>query len=230
MTTTIPLITCICITGRRIVKLKKAIKYFKEQDYPNKELLISYPRSDRMTNHVLDKMLAESKFRIIKVERDDRITLGDARNHAISRSNGNYLCTWDDDDWYHKSRLSLQLHYLIESGDSYKAAILNQLVLFDRITKKAYLSFLYPWENTLLCKREVFENYHYRAKDRGEDSDIIDLLNADKALLHITGLPFLYIYIYHSQNTWGYYHFKSFLKRSKMLGMNICEKIATITF
>jgi len=228
MTAYTPLITCICITNNRIAKLKKAIMCFKAQDYPNKELLVSYPKKDRLTKYIIQRMIAAKELRIIKLERDDELSLGDARNQAVAHSNGEYICTWDDDDWYHAGRLSYQFHYLKESGESFKAAILNQLILYDDTTQQAYLSFLYPWENTLLCRKDVFYSCEYSSRDRGEDSTIIDILDAQKQLLHIGGVPFLYVYIYHAQNTWGYPHFKSFIKRSELLDSELSNTIAQL--
>ncbi|MET1056745.1 MAG: glycosyltransferase family A protein [Pedobacter sp.] len=226
MKTEYPLITCICITSNRIAKLQKAISYFKLQDYPNKELIISYPIKDKLTRYIIDRIISAGELRIIKLERDDKLSLGEARNQAVAKSNGEYICTWDDDDWYHVSRLSYQYHNLKESGGKFKASILNQLILYDATTQRAYLSFLYPWENTLLCKREVFTEYQYSNMDRGEDSNIIDMLDATRQLLHIGGAPFLYVYVYHDGNTWGYSHFKSFLKRSRLLDDELANSVA----
>lgn len=201
---------------------------FRSQDYPNKELLISFPRKDKLTPHVIDRIIASNDIGVIKVQRDDEISLGDARNQAIAMSNGEYFCTWDDDDWYHNNRLSYQIHYLLDPVAKFKASILNQLILFDSITRRAYLSFLYPWENTLLCRKDIFNNYGYSNKDRGEDSTIIDLLDGSQQLLHLGGAPFLYIYIYHDQNTWGYSHFKTFMNRSELLDMALSKTIAQL--
>lgn len=225
MESMLPLISCICITSKRIILLKKAINYFKSQDYPNKELVISYPKQDKLTRYTINKILEMEDLKIIKIERCDDRTLGEARNQAINRANGDYMCNWDDDDWYHSSRLSYQFHSMINSKKNYKASVLNQLLLYDQTTKKGYLSFLYTWENTLLCKKEIFIKNTYSNKDRGEDSSIVDFLDAENFLCHISDLPFLYIYIYHSGNTWNYTHFKSFFKKSQLLEDELTQKI-----
>jgi len=220
-----PLITCICITNQRVELLKRATACFKAQNYPNKELLISYPTKDTLTKKSIDDLISETDIVINQIERPDDMNLGDARNQAVEQSNGIYICTWDDDDWYHPHRLTYQLSYLQQAGDHFHACVINQLILYDQITRKSYLSFLYPWENTLLCKKEVFNRIRYTSLDRGEDSNIIDIVDGDKQLYHIWNSPFLYIYVYHSGNTWGYEHFKSFIKRSEELNHELNENI-----
>jgi len=220
-----PLISCICITNNRIFLLKKAIQYFKSQDYPNKELVISYPKNDKLTKYTIDKIRHTENLNILKVEREIETNLGDARNQAIMQANGLYVCTWDDDDWYHASRLSFQFTGLQGLYNPYQASILNQLLLYDQTNKKAYLSFLYTWENTLLCKKEIFLKNQYSSKHQGEDSNIIDYLNAEKLLHHVSKAPFLYIYVYHQGNTWNYAHFQSFFKRSEPLDDVLSAKI-----
>lgn len=225
MKTDYPLITCICITYNRISLLKKAVSYFIAQDYPNKELLVSYPQKDKLTEHVVDKLIAENSTTIRSLKRPDQMKLGDARNLAIAESNGEYICTWDDDDWYHPSRLSYQMYYLYTVGKELNACVLKQIILYDKTTEKAYASFYYPWENTLLCKKDVLNEFPYISKDQGEDSGIIDFLEGSQQLYHLPEVPFLYIYIYHSNNTWGYAHFKSFINRSELLNQEWTNSI-----
>ena len=45
----LPLISCICITRNRPGYLSKAIVCFKQQTYPNKELVILYEEDDLLT-------------------------------------------------------------------------------------------------------------------------------------------------------------------------------------
>lgn len=218
-----PLISCICITNNRIALLKKAINCFKNQDYPNKELLISYPQRDRLTKHMVNSLASD--LSIIGIERSDQTTLGDARNQAIVECDGSYICAWDDDDWYHENRLSYQFDCMHKSGNNYEASILNRLILFDQTTQKAYLSFYYTWEGTLLCKKDIFLHNQYSSKNKGEDSDIVDFLDNQNMLYHIPDVPFLYVYIYHRSNTWNYAHFKSFFKRSEELTEEVSIQI-----
>lgn len=228
MNSFLPLVSCICITNNRIVLLKRAIHCFRNQDYPNKELIISYPKKDNLTRYLLSESIKNEDLKIITLERSDEDLLGDARNQAIAVSKGKYVCIWDDDDWYHPRRLFHQFNYLENNGVYYQANVLSRLLLFDYTTKKIYLSFCYTWEGTLMCKREYFLDYHYDSKNQGEDSNIIDSLNDKRLLYHISDAPFLYIYTYHNNNTWGYAHFESFFKRSILINGNLSLDILNL--
>lgn len=223
-----PLISCICITNNRIALLKHAIECFINQDYPNKEFVVSYPENDKLTNHIIENNIKNNTLNILKIERPYKESLGEARNQAIKEAHGDYICIWDDDDWYHPNRLSYQFNSMQIPGKDYHASILNRLILYDQTTQKAYLSFLYDWEGTLLCKKELFLENHYACKDVGEDSNVIDSLNGKRLIYHISKAPFLYIYIYHRSNTWNYSHFKSFFKRSELLNPEITLNLSQL--
>lgn len=223
------LISCICITYNRIVLLKRAIECFKSQDYPNKELIISYPENDQLTKYTIDELVTDKTLKIIILERAKEVSLGTARNQAITIANGDYICIWDDDDWYHTNRLSYQLRCIQSSENNYKASILSRLLFYDSINQKAYLSFYYTWEGTLMCKKTIFTDNQYSNKNIGEDSNIIDFLDATQSLYHISDVPFLYIYIFHNDNTWDHDHFNSFFERSELLGEDLAQYILRLT-
>jgi glycosyltransferase involved in cell wall biosynthesis len=211
------LISCICITKDRPMLLKRSVACFNNQNYPHKELILSYPSSDANTKMLIEELFSgkDLKFRIIV--RDDSESLGQARNNAVAISAGKYICIWDDDDWYHPSRLSVQLYSIINSDSSYNASILTSILLFDQIGGKAFVSFIYHWENTLLCRKEIIMQNQYSLSNRGEDTHIVKFLAGKGLLKYIDDAPFLYIYIYHGGNVWDYNHYEYFLKNSTQL-------------
>lgn len=213
-----PLISCICITNNRPLLLERAIANFYGQVYPNKELIISYPVGDDQTKLILDHVLKqELEMTIIAIERDVEEKLGSARNTAIRKCNGDYVCIWDDDDWYHPERLSIQYNSMKNIGSGCQASVLTNILLYDSTTQKAYLSFPYTWDGTLLCRKEILYQNQYSFLNKAEDSHIIKFLDSKKLLHYINDYPFLYIYIYHGQNTWDYTHYEYFLKKSTLL-------------
>lgn len=216
MTCAIPLISCICITDKRPDLLQKAINCFKSQNYLNKELVISYPKNDRLSKKViLDEQNAELK--ILSIERENDTSLGEARNQAIKKSNGEYVCTWDDDDWYHPSRISYQYNSIQNKGEGYQASVLTRILLHDQTKNETYYSFKYTWEGTILCNKELLLQNQYRHSNQGEDSHVIRFLSARKQLLMLDQVPFLYIYIHHGKNTWNYERFEFFISNSLLL-------------
>jgi glycosyltransferase involved in cell wall biosynthesis len=216
MTTNYPLISCICITNNRPELLKKAIDCFESQNYPNKELVISYPKKDVSTKRILENN-SHSDLRILSIEREDEESLGNARNQAIIKCKGEYVCIWDDDDWYHSSRLSFQFNSIQEKGQGYQASVLTRILLYDTTTKKAYLSFPHYWDGTILCRKVILLQNQYKNSNIAEDSHVVHFLASKNLLFKIDNVPFLYVYVYHGNNTWNYEHFEIFLSKSELI-------------
>ena len=220
-----PLISCICITNNRPTLLRKAIMCFVTQNYPNKELVISYPKKDKKTRALISERLKSESINIMMIERDNDESLGNSRNNAIAKCAGTFICLWDDDDWYHMSRLSYQYNSMQIIGEHYQASVLSRILLYDSTTGKAYLSFSYTWDGTILCRREMLMQNQYANSNKGEDTHVISFLANKKLLYKIEETPFLYIYVYHGENTWGYNHFEYFLKKSELLDDEATKKI-----
>jgi glycosyltransferase involved in cell wall biosynthesis len=198
-------VSAICITDHRLEYLRRSVTCFLQQSYPHKELVVVFPHHDLETRHYLES-LASAEIRLIPVPSEDAISLGEKRNLAITMSTGYYFCTWDDDDWYHTDRIAHQVEQLIRTGQR-SSAIANVLV-FDTVENESYLSFLRPWEQTLLCEKSVFSSaVRYGNMNRGEDSVLISSL-IQNDWLDVLFEPFLYVYIFHGGNTWHRQHWQ----------------------
>lgn len=219
-----PLVSCICITNNRPLLLRRAVSCFLEQDYPNCELVISYPDTDVETKSLIKELAIHKNLSLLAIERKN-ITLGQARNEAIRACNGSYVCIWDDDDWHHPNRISHQITDLLNPDNSYEASILKRIFFYDHTTDLAYLSFPYTWDGTLMCKKGMLLHNEYAHRNYGEDTHIVPFLEGRKLLLHIGESPFLYVYIYHGNNTWPYEHYQYFLKKSTLLNKNYTHKV-----
>ena len=225
MKPTHPLISCICITNNRPLLLQKAIACFESQNYPNKELVISYPIDDHHTEQLIQEVLQKEDFKILKISRSTEESLGNARNSAIAKCRGDYICIWDDDDWYHPSRLSFQFNSMQTSGHGYQASILTQLILYDATTQKAYLSFPYTWDGSILCRKEIILQNQYANQDKAEDTHVIKFLEKRRLLHYIQDAPYLYVYVFHGGNTWDYEHYKYFLGKSEVVNEDVTDRI-----
>jgi len=212
-----PLISCICITQSRPALLLKAIVSFDTQNYPNRELVISYPKDDIETKQLIDDILLVTDLRIIRVEREGNESLGTARNNAISECNGDFICLWDDDDWYHAKRLAHQYNTMLTSGKFREASILTRVMLFDTKTQQGYLSFPYLWCGSLLCRKDHILRHPFANSDVAEDTPVIKYLESRKLLHYIADSAFLYLYVYHGENALSYFHFSYYLKKSEQL-------------
>ncbi|RAJ35436.1 glycosyltransferase family 2 protein [Pedobacter cryoconitis] len=212
-----PLISCICITQNRPTLLLKAIVSFDTQNYPNRELVISYPKQDLETKLLIDSILELSDLRIVRVEREGNESLGSARNNAIANCNGDYICLWDDDDWYHYQRLAHQYNTMRINGQFREASIMTRVMLFDVTTQQGYLSFPYLWCGSLLCRKDHILQHPFTNTNVAEDSHIVKYLESRKLLHYISDSAFLYLYVYHGSNTLNYFHFSYYLKKSETL-------------
>ena len=107
-----PLVSCVCPTGNRQSLIMMAIDCFLSQTYPNKELI------------VLDDGVSPTSVPChpsIKYHRHvgPKLTTGAKRNLCNELAAGEVICNWDDDDWSHPSRVSVQVNHLVTSGKAF---------------------------------------------------------------------------------------------------------------
>lgn len=160
-----PLVTCLCLTRNRRAWLPQAIRCFREQTYPNKELLIIADGES-----VADLPMGDG-VRLIEIE--ERRKIGDKRNFGCQHAEGEFIAHFDDDDFSAPGRLSDQLQRLQESGKSvtayssmYFCNANREWWLFDSqrrgIGTSLFYSKSYWQDHQFLSKRHV-----------GEDNDFV---------------------------------------------------------
>ncbi|GCF11414.1 glycosyltransferase family 2 protein [Dictyobacter arantiisoli] len=98
-----PLVSCIMPTRNRRHFVEQALRYFEQQDYPNKELIIVDDGDDL----VVDLVSQRPNVRYFAPQYIHSV--GAKRNFACEVARGEIICHWDDDDWYSASRLSYQV-------------------------------------------------------------------------------------------------------------------------
>ncbi|WP_442587814.1 glycosyltransferase family 2 protein [Pedobacter sp. AW31-3R] len=219
-----PLISCICVTNNRVNLLKRSIACFVTQEYINKEIVVSYPETDNDTRSFIDILLEfYPTISLIRIERPGNLSVGNAHNMAIRICKGEYICHWDDDDWYHPGRLIVQYTDMVNKG--FKACVLRHILLYDSTTENAYASFTYSWDNTILCKKEILLANPYADRNKGEDTHIMRFLDTKQYLFRLENSHHLYIYIYHGGNIWNYEHYKYFIDKSELLNKETTSTI-----
>jgi glycosyltransferase involved in cell wall biosynthesis len=180
--------------------LLKSVLSFDQQNYPNTELVITYPRTDEVTRSIVARLKQISDIKILGIERNPGETIGTARNNAVAKCNGDYVCMWDDDDIYFFSRIADQYNLLQGNGKYFQASVVSQIILFDSGKGEAYLSFPYHWGGTLLCRKDHFLAHPCINSNQFECSPVINYLHQNNLLLQSDFNPQLYIYVYHGQN------------------------------
>ena len=208
-----PLISCVCVTRGRVKLLQKSIDCFLSQSYEQRELIIVCEADDLATVDFLST-LETPLIRSVIIPIEPKLSLGSLRNTSIEHALGEYICQWDDDDWYHPRRLEIQLK--IAQKNQKAASILPRWLLYVTQTKQAYCSNIRLWEGSLLCKRVIFDTLKYPDQVKGEDSYVIKQLFIQDALA-VEDHPDLYVYHFREANTWGDDHFKSIIDSSTKL-------------
>jgi len=219
------LVSCLCVSGNSYQLLNRAIKCFLSQTYKHKELIIVYQNNCSIDKNIIEQYRHED---IIFFEEDPnlKLTLGDLRNKSIAISNGEYVCIWDDDDWYHNQRLEMQVKALKRN---YKpACLLTNQLLFDETNSETYYTNTRMWENSLLCKKSLFnEDLNYQSADIDEDSPLLNKFINNDYVYPLIG-PTLYIYVYHGKNTWQGLHFQTIMSMSQKLSNQFSHLVQKI--
>lgn len=221
-----PLISALCVTRAKPDLLQRAISCFLSQTYKNKELVVVYDSDDLETKEFVASFQQNSIISFYEVEKTKSNTLGYLRNYAIEKSNGAYVCQWDDDDWYHIARIEYLYEAICISG--FPAAIVTQWLIFNSTNNKAYVSHKRLWEGSLLCEKTIIHNIGYDHLNIGEDTSLIERLEKECKLYHINDTPNLYVYIYHAKNTWNYKHWEMIFDYSFELSLSDSKTIKNI--
>lgn len=144
-----------------------------------RELIVVCEEDDAKTVIFLrSEFDGDARIRPLVLRCESKLTLGEIRNHGIEACQGDYVCQWDDDDWYHPDRITAQLGQIEDSG--LPACVLGRWIIYDSIGRQAYLSRQRAWEGSILCVRT--ELGRYPSLRRGEDTPVINQLAADGKL------------------------------------------------
>ena len=221
----LPLISCICITAHRPEMLYRAIVSFDQQDYPNKELVISYPEADQITKDLVGRFIDETDIAIIEIERNNSHSIGRARNNAIENCNGDYVCIWDDDDLYFPSRITEQYNSIVRYNHAYEGAVLLHILLYHRFNQSAYVSYPSYWSCTLLCNKKHLITHPCADSDQFECMPVINYLAASNLLLAIDSQPHLYTFMFHGLNLMNYINFLYIINDSHFTSEEVSQNI-----
>ncbi|NQX37628.1 hypothetical protein SAMN05421820_103377 [Pedobacter steynii] len=210
-----PLISCICITDNRPLVLQRSIICFARQDYPNTELIISYPEGDLLSKTIIEQMISVSTIKIISIVRPRYESLCLTKNSVIEHCSGDYICFWNEEHWHHINRLSDQ--YIVIKDGPFKASILMHILLYDFNSQKTYYSAYWNWQETLFCEKKILLEATYMDIERDDDGPIIHFLSSKNVLYHITETPHLYIYIGYAANGLEQKRFHSYCQEADMI-------------
>lgn len=190
-----PLISCLCIAQFDSKLMLKAIISFEEQDYPNKELVISYQHGDENVKEIALKTREFSVNNIVIVSRPSHLSRSEAIKDAASFCHGVYVCLWNEEDCYHPMRIKYQYNNMQINGQYREASIMSNIFVYDTKTKKSYISYSTQCFGTLLCNKLLLQQNTISDNDLKWNLNLIDSLASRKLLHYITDFPALYICI-----------------------------------
>lgn len=220
----LPLISCICVTKDRPDFLLRSIQMFEKQNYPSKELVISYPENDQRTIDAIKYILESKNVKIIQIQRLENDSIGKSRNSAIANCHGEYVCIWDDDDINYPTRLSEQYNTMFIEN-KFDSSILTRIILYEATAQKAFLSYSSYWISTLLCLRDHLLNYPCADSNEFELAPILNFLVDKNQIFYIQNNPSLYTYVYHGRNYLKYTIFLALVNKSEPLPEEFAKEI-----
>ena len=198
--TDLPLVSCLCVTRDRVELLRRAVACFQAQTYPARELILLC-ESDDLATRDYAMSLGDPQIRPVEIAATPKQPLGVLRNLAIEASRGAYVAQWDDDDWHSPARLEAQMTAIREHRRA--GCVLYRWLLYDAVSRRAYISGQRPWEGSLVALRDSVPPYP--ALKRLEDTPVVDAMFMQNMLVCLD-TPELYVYTFHGANTWDVRH------------------------
>jgi glycosyltransferase involved in cell wall biosynthesis len=204
MTTSLPLVSCVMITANRGQLVRRSVQCFSSQTYKNKELVVIDDGTEDL-EPILQE-LAPGQFKYLRLQKKDGQNLGFLRNVGLDEATGAYIAQWDDDDWYHPDRLSIQIAAL-ESG--YDACCLQATLMHlnvDPYLNHPYVGVLPNGVPGTIVHRNDPEA-RYPLEPRGEDTTFLDFWMQRRYHILPVHYSHLFIRCFHGNNTWEQVHF-----------------------
>lgn len=183
-----------------------------------------YLENDLRTKNLLSEN-TDPNIQVIEVSTSLNLSLGAQRNLSIEKANGEYICLWDDDDWYHSQRLELQYRAIDESKKA--GSILIFSIVYNEVAGTAYMSSPGPKENSIMVRKSALNGIRYDDKNVGEDTPFVySLLNEN--LIYSMIDPCLYIYVFTGHNTCTKEHFDRIFQFSDPLSEEASQTVKQI--
>lgn len=200
----LPKVSCLSVTANRKHLMQRAIRCFRNQSYENKELVI-IDDGEQDLEDILSTLPAE-QVKYVKLDKDPDNTLGKLRNRSLEEADGDFLIQWDDDDWYHPDRISIQADKLMEGYDA--CCLAGALMHLDEepFMNHPYVGFLPDGIPGSIMHRADSE-IRYPHTRRAEDTEYLKWWMEKRYFKMPAEYSHLFIRCYHGDNTWEKEHF-----------------------
>lgn len=201
-----PLVSCVMVTGKdagHYAMARLAAESFEAQTYPNKELVIINDGPETLNLNV-------SRCREIRIDQPldptKRLTLGALRNIGLDESRGDWICQWDDDDWSHPHRISMQMAVRQEGC----CVMLQHQIRYSSVANTAYkLDCIVGHAGTIIHPKEI--KHRYPEQRLSEDAVFwVENWGDNRVVLGNDSTwypgPALYLRFFHGSNSWDEKH------------------------
>lgn len=206
-----PRVSCLMVTANRKEIAKRSVACFKKQSYPNKELVILDDGTQDYTPILAGIPTEDVLYH--KISKKEGQHLGQLRNISLDIARGDVMAQWDDDDWYHPNRLTIQVSQL---NDSVQACTLSKTMMHVNSDEYREFPFLGGLKGgvpgTIVHYRN--DDIRYPNIRKAEDTDYLH----EWMKLGYTKLADEYAYLFlrafHGSNTWDMDHFTRRMRNS----------------
>ncbi len=207
----IPRVSCLMVTANRRRLAQRAVNCFIHQRYSNKELVVIDDGTEDYTP--LFEGIDADDITYVKVPDHQNMVLGELRNIALDHAAGEYLVQWDDDDWYHPDRISIQSGYLTAGYDA--CCLSASLMHLDNpdFFSLPYIGYLPDGiPGSIMHKRS--DEVRYPEYRRAEDTVYLRKWMKHRYIKLPEHHAGLFIRCFHGTNTWEEEHFTRRIRNS----------------
>ncbi len=171
-----PLVSCVLPTRDRPAWVEQAVRYFRHQTHPTRELLVV----DTGAEPVAADLARLPGIRVVRP--GPGTSLGQARNIGASLAAGPLIAHWDDDDWYAPDRIARQVAAL--TGSHAQVCGLGTVLAYRLAEGDAWRYQPLPGDrpylagSTLMYRREAWCRQPFPDIDIGEDASWLAMQQA----------------------------------------------------
>jgi len=200
-----PKVSCLLVTADRPHLLRRALRSYRQQTYPNTEVVVLDNGNERI-DHLLHEV-PEEEVRYHYVDRTPDLWIGGLRNMALEEATGEFVIPqWDDDDWSHPRRIERQVEVLQQGYDA--CTLLGTLMHVDseRYFHRPFVGILPDGvPPTVMHRRDA--SIRYPNIRRTSDTDYVNQWRDARYTVLPRSDSFLYLRYFHGDNLWEKDHF-----------------------
>ncbi|WP_439411930.1 glycosyltransferase family 2 protein [Enterobacter ludwigii] len=198
-----PFVSVICPTWNRREFLPYLLYIYQYQDYPaDKRELIILDDSPQSNEDLIEMLVDRTQHSVRYIYSEKRLVLGEKRNMLNKMAAGEYIISFDDDDYYPPDKISFQVNAMQQHNSTFSGS--DQIYIWYSHLNKIYLT--YPFGKHHALNGTFGYHRNFLRKHRYDDSA---KLAEEKAFLNNFTAPVLQIKpekailcVSHGSNTW----------------------------